>query len=92
MQATVEDLGAALQAKKKSLYPSRQRFTLPLKDGEKKGTVLAQGKKLSDYGLSNGSILHFKDLGPQVRSLKSLQTAMEHCQEADRAIQAARSR
>lgn len=65
-QATVEELGAALHTKKKTLYPSRQRFTLPLKPGEKKPTALAPGKKLSDYGLSNGSVLQFKDLGPQI--------------------------
>ena len=66
MQATVEELNDALYTKRKTLYPSRQRFTLPLKPGEKKPVALAPGKKLSDYDLSTGSVLHFKDLGPQV--------------------------
>ena len=67
MQATVEELNTALHTKKKTLYPSRQRFTLPLQPGEKKPVALAPGKRLSDYALSNGSVLQFKDLGPQVR-------------------------
>lgn len=69
MQATVEELNDALYTKRKTLYPSRQRFTLPLKPGEKKPIALAPGKKLSDYDLSTGSVLHFKDLGPQVENL-----------------------
>lgn len=52
---------------KRKYYPSRQRFTLPLKAGEKRATALDDSKTLSDYGLDSGSVLHFKDLGPQVR-------------------------
>ena len=68
LQATVDDLQTILHKQKKDLYPSRQRFTLPLKEGEKKATALVPGKRLSDYGLVNKSSLTFKDLGPQVFS------------------------
>src|SRR3989338_2952087 len=45
------------------MYPSRQRFTV----GEGKDRqALALGKKLSDFGLKDGSVLTFKDLGPQI--------------------------
>lgn len=63
---SVEDLKSALHAAKPKLYPSRQRFTLPSKDGASKGMALADGKKLSDYDLGDGSVLIFKDLGPQI--------------------------
>lgn len=66
LQASVDELQKALHNRKKDLYPSRQRYTLPIKDGEKRPVALVPGKKLSDYALSNGSILQFKDLGPQV--------------------------
>ena len=58
---------SALHQLKKQLYPSRQRLTLPLQNGEKKPTVLQAGKKLSDFDLADGSVVVFKDLGPQVR-------------------------
>ena len=60
------DLQRAFHTAKPKCYPSRQRFFLPVKAGEKKATALAPGKKLSDYGLTDGSVLVFKDLGPQV--------------------------
>jgi very-long-chain enoyl-CoA reductase len=66
LQETVDDLQKAMAKAKPAMYPSRQRFTLPLAEGEKKATVLAGGKKLSDYGLTDGSKVVFKDLGPQV--------------------------
>lgn len=45
------------------MYPSRQRFTV----GEGKDRqALVLGKKLSDFGLKDGSVLMFKDLGPQI--------------------------
>ena len=72
IQATVEDLQVALHSKKKSLHPARQRFTLPLRYGEKKAVALTPGKRLSDFGIANGSILTFKDLGPQVEALLRL--------------------
>lgn len=65
-QATVEDLQKAFYKAKPKFYPSRQRFTLPTKPGEKKATAVAPGKKLSDYDIKDGSVLVFKDLGPQV--------------------------
>ena len=66
MQGTVEDLKRAFHKAKPQFYPSRQRFTFPLKAGEKKATALADGKKLSDFDVKDGTVLIFKDLGPQV--------------------------
>ena len=66
VQATVRDLQVEFHQHKPKYYPSRQRFSLPLKAGEKKATSLADGKKLSDYDIKDGSVLIFKDLGPQV--------------------------
>ena len=65
-QGTVDDLKTAFAAAKPKFYPSRQRFTLPVEPGQKKATALAAGKKLSDYGLADGAVLTFKDLGPQI--------------------------
>lgn len=62
----MDDLKKAFHAKKRALYPSRQRFSLVPKAGEKRGEALVDGKPLSAYGLKTGSVLHFKDLGPQV--------------------------
>ena len=64
----MSDLQTRFHKAKPKFYPSRQRFSLPLKTGEKKATALAAGKKLSDYDVKDGSVLIFKDLGPQVRS------------------------
>lgn len=47
-------------------YPARQRLTLPPKEGQKSGEVLKDGSKLSECGLTNGSVVQFKDLGTQV--------------------------
>ena len=66
----MSDLQTAFHRKKSAFYPSRQRFTLPQKAGEKRATALAPGKRLSDYGLEDGSIVIFKDLGPQVLSME----------------------
>jgi very-long-chain enoyl-CoA reductase len=67
LQATVDDLKTAFAAAKPSFYPSRQRFTLPVEPGVKaKPVALAVGKKLSDFGVGDGSVLVFKDLGPQI--------------------------
>ena len=61
---------AAFHKSKRKYYPTRQRFTLPVPPGappKTRGTPLTQGKSLSkDYGLADGSIVVFKDLGPQV--------------------------
>lgn len=53
----------------KKYYPARQRMTLPAKEGQKSGEVLKDSAKLSEYGLSSGSVVLFKDLGTQVRDL-----------------------
>lgn len=66
LQATVQDLQVKFHQAKPKFYPSRQRFCLPLNAGEKKATSIADGKKLSDYDIKDGSVLIFKDLGPQV--------------------------
>lgn len=78
LQATVEDLQQAVYTKKKTLYPSRQRFSLPAKAGEKRGLALVPGKKLSDYALGSNSVLQFKDLGPQV-PLIATPAPQQHC-------------
>eukprot|EP00227_Mantoniella_beaufortii_P020469 CAMPEP_0197585870 /NCGR_PEP_ID=MMETSP1326-20131121/8037_1 /TAXON_ID=1155430 /ORGANISM="Genus nov. species nov., Strain RCC2288" /LENGTH=308 /DNA_ID=CAMNT_0043150433 /DNA_START=20 /DNA_END=946 /DNA_ORIENTATION=- len=68
--ATTDDLKRAFFVAKRQYYPSRQRFTLPVPEGadaKARGTPLDAGKSLSkDYGLSSGSLVVFKDLGPQV--------------------------
>ena len=76
----MDDLKTAFHRKKPKFYPSRQRFTLPQKAGEKKATALAPGKRLTDYGLEDGSIVIFKDLGPQVLLTLELQACCKgHC-------------
>ncbi len=71
----MHDLQVKFHQLKPKFYPSRQRFPLPLKAGEKKGTSLAHGKKLSDYDIKDGSVLIFKDLGPQVDPSSCVQGA-----------------
>ena len=68
LQATVDDLKARFAELKPRYYPSRQRFTLPPREGQRSGDVLSGGGKrlAADYGLEDGSVLYFKDLGPQV--------------------------
>ncbi len=65
-QATVDDLKARFAELKPYFYPSRQRFTLPPREGARSGEALVSGKRLSDYALEDGSVVVFKDLGPQV--------------------------
>lgn len=64
--ATVDDLKARFAELKPRFYPSRQRFTLPPVAGARSGAALADGKRLSDYGLEDGSVVLFKDLGIQI--------------------------
>lgn len=64
--ATVTDLKKALHKNLAKYYPDRQRLTLPPAPGQKRGTALADGKSLSDYGIDDGSVVQFKDLGPQI--------------------------
>ncbi|GIL45180.1 hypothetical protein Vafri_2504 [Volvox africanus] len=65
-EAPVSELKRKFYGLKRKYYPSRQRFTLPLKPGEKRGTVLDDSKSLSHYGLGDGGKVEFKDLGPQI--------------------------
>lgn len=63
----MEELKARFAELKPRYYPSRQRFTLPPREGARSGEALADGRRLvADYGLADGSVLYFKDLGPQV--------------------------
>ncbi len=66
-QDTVRDLKKKLHALKRSLHPDRQRMTLHPKDGEARGAVLEDGKRIKDCGLKDGASVIFKDLGPQAR-------------------------
>lgn len=67
LQATVEDLQQAFAAAKPRYPVNRQRFTLPARDGSTRaGEALNVGKRLIDYGIKDGSVLFFKDLGTQV--------------------------
>jgi hypothetical protein len=68
-QDTVAALKKAFHAKKPKAYPARQRLTLPPAPGQKSGEVLKDGAKLAECGLSSGSVVQFKDLGPQVRGV-----------------------
>ena len=70
VQATVDDLKKALHEKKRKWHPCRQRLTLPAKAGQKSGEPLMLGIRLQEYGLKDGSVVVFKDLGPQVRMLR----------------------
>mmetsp|Transcript_25782 Transcript_25782/g.56172 ORF Transcript_25782/g.56172 Transcript_25782/m.56172 type:complete len:308 (+) Transcript_25782:189-1112(+) len=63
---TVSELKKKFHKSYRTLPPERQRYTLPPKAGEAKGQVLEDSKALSTYGLKNGSVLVFKDLGPQI--------------------------
>lgn len=67
----MDDLKNRFAELKRKYYPSRQRFTLPAKEGQRSGQALEPGKKLADYGLADGSVLVFKDLGPQASMLLS---------------------
>lgn len=65
-ESTVDDLKARFAELKRKYYPTRQRFTLPAKAGQRSGQALEAGKRLKDYGLQDGSTIVFKDLGPQI--------------------------
>ena len=67
VQATVEDLKAAFSNAKPKYYVSRQRFTIQsTADAPGSVPLTADSKQLSEYGVSDGATLLFKDLGPQV--------------------------
>lgn len=63
---TVTVLKKKYHALNKKAYPARQRLTLPAKEGQKSGDALKDSDTLSKYGLSNGSVVQYKDLGPQI--------------------------
>lgn len=71
LQYTVVELKKRFYAQKKQYYPARQRYTLPPKEGQKSGAALKDDAKLSEFGITNGSVLYFKDLGPQVMHASS---------------------
>lgn len=68
MQATVKELKELFHLLKPKLYPSRQRWTIPVTgEGSTKPIVLSKDdQKLSDLGIEDGSTLILKDLGPQI--------------------------
>jgi hypothetical protein len=70
LQDTVTELKKKYHAVAKKYYPERQRLTLPAKPGQKSGDVLKDDSTLSSYGLTNGSVVQFKDLGTQVRTCR----------------------
>jgi len=61
--ATVAQLKEKFAAKHPKYYQDRQRFTI---GGVSPPVALQDGKKISDYSLKDGSVLVFKDLGPQI--------------------------
>lgn len=65
LQASVEDLKAAISKANTKYYPSRQRLTLLPEPGQRSGNPLLDGKLLTEYNLTNGSTVVFKDLGTQ---------------------------
>ena len=67
-QASVKDLKAAISQANAKYYPSRQRLTLPPEPGQRSGNPLLDGRVLSDYNLTQGSTVIFKDLGTQESS------------------------
>ncbi len=62
----MDDLKRAFAELKPKYYPSRQRWTLQPREGQRTGDALAGSKKLSEFGVADGTALVFKDLGPQV--------------------------
>lgn len=68
-QASVEDLKTAISKANAKYYPSRQRLTLPPEPGQRSGNPLLDGKALTDYNLTAGSTVIFKDLGTQASNM-----------------------
>lgn len=63
---SVTELKKQFYARQRKFYPDRQRFTLPPAPGTTRGVALEDGRKLKEFGLVSGSVLQFKDLGPQI--------------------------
>lgn len=78
-QASVEDLKAAIGKANPKYYPSRQRLTLPPEPGQRSGNPLLDGKKLTEYNLTNGSTVVFKDLGTQARRTHCYRYSTDTC-------------
>jgi len=64
--ATVDDLKKEFAQLKSKYYAERQEWRLPLQDGQRRGEAIKGGKTLESYGLKDGSVVYFKDLGTQV--------------------------
>ena len=74
VQASVDDLKAAISKANAKYYPSRQRLTLPSEAGQKSGTPLLDGTSLTQYKLTTGSTVVFKDLGTQASTDSTAET------------------
>jgi len=61
--SSVKQLKQALFQKHPKYYPERQRFGLSQERG---APTLQDNQKLNDLNLKDGSIVYFKDLGPQI--------------------------
>jgi len=60
---TVRELKELFYKTNRKYYPDRIWFTI---GDESNKTVLRDSKKLKEYGLKNGQVVIFKDLGPQI--------------------------
>lgn len=77
----MEELKAAISKANAKYYPSRQRLTLPPEPGQRSGNPLLDGKALSDYNLTGGSTVIFKDLGTQASNRLSTISTADICQQ-----------
>jgi len=62
---TVGDLRKVFAASNPRFYADRQRWVIPSAVAGERPKVLAEGT-LASFGLRNGSVVEFKDLGPQI--------------------------
>jgi very-long-chain enoyl-CoA reductase len=60
-KTTVQEFKRLYAKKFPKYYPERQRYTIP-----ETNKPLEEGKTLGDYGLKEGSVVLFKDLGTQI--------------------------
>lgn len=63
LTATLKDLKAAFHKKSPKHSPSRQYFTIGLDKGR---VALTPDTPLTSFGLKDGDVIYFKDLGPQI--------------------------
>lgn len=68
-ETLVKELNEKIHKKFPKYYPERQRLSYVGSDSgkNKKGSTLEQEKTLSHYGIQDGDVIIFKDLGPQVK-------------------------